>query len=260
MAGPAVPQPLANDLTAKRQQVKDIEEKLSLLSFFYHALAGTQPGSPVLPSATLQIVFGLALIISYALLFLLARWAVVSSHFVSSYIIPVFTGLSRILVRVSVESGVSQHDAEDGGEVDARTLLVAMSLFYYLGVYVLSSVMSVMAQIGTSYYPYNNREPRLHKYSLPGGFAHRVVATHDALYDFFPAYTLAAVFTAWSLASSHSTTAVTVALPSLALHIAVKLGIWAPAYLLNIDAMRSTAHILANSALVLALLGLLGSS
>ncbi|KAH7927233.1 hypothetical protein BV22DRAFT_1193720 [Leucogyrophana mollusca] len=227
----------------------------------------TQPQHPLKPSAGHQLVFCLALFASYALLFILARWIVTSTQLVPNHILPAFIKLSGLFTRFSIASGIVQHGASDVGDFDARRLLMAMSLFYYLAVYVLSSVLSVVAQFGSSHLPYNNQEPRLHKYSLGGGLPHRVIATHDALYDFFPAYTITAVFAAVSLPPSTSlgvptldaSPVVAVVLPALALHVAVKVGVWAPAYVLDASSIRSVSHIFANAALILALLALVGA-
>ncbi|KAH7916369.1 hypothetical protein BJ138DRAFT_462389 [Hygrophoropsis aurantiaca] len=166
-----------------------------------HTHAGTKPQNPLRPSAGLQLAFGSALFTTYALFFFLVRWIIVSTHLVSNLLLPAFVALSSTFIRTSISCAIARRDAGAIGDISAQTLIASMSLFYFIAIYIVSSVMSVVAQFGSSLHPYNNEEPRLHKNSIQSGLAHRVIATHDGLYDIFPA------------------------IPSLALHIVTKLGV-----------------------------------
>ncbi|EGO05353.1 hypothetical protein SERLA73DRAFT_174469 [Serpula lacrymans var. lacrymans S7.3] len=240
------------------QDIKLESSPVGISSFLYATFTGKQPETQGLPSTSLNCLTAVALFGSYLLFFLFVRWTINSTDIVSSYILPPFIHCASLSVRYSaIAAGIQT--SETGTTkyiVDARTLLLTMSLLYYVCVYVVSSVLSATAQIATSPFPYNNVEPRKHKRNMPPGLAHRTVSTHEALYDFFPAYSITAIFTAWCISPSEPISSPV--LSALALHIFVKLAIWAPAYLLRAHALRGAAHIVANDALILAFCALIG--
>ncbi|KAJ6550875.1 hypothetical protein DFH09DRAFT_1168498, partial [Mycena vulgaris] len=82
---------------------------------------------------------------------------------------------------------------------------------------------------------YKNREPHLNKRNLQSGLHHRMIATHEALYDIFP---------------DNSSS---VPINALALHVFFKLAVFWPAYLLDIDMVRSYSHMCSISALLVGL-------
>ncbi|KAJ6510978.1 hypothetical protein C8R45DRAFT_1207760 [Mycena sanguinolenta] len=112
--------------------------------------------------------------------------------------------------------------------------------------------MSVTGQLLGNMTGYKNKEPRLVKRNITSGLPHRMIATHEALYDIFSAYAIAVALFASSLtelsASSTSTT-----LNALVLHVFFKLCVYTPAYLLNVDLVRSYSHMCAVAAILLAI-------
>ncbi|KAJ7932967.1 hypothetical protein B0H13DRAFT_2650624 [Mycena leptocephala] len=94
--------------------------------------------------------------------------------------------------------------------------------------------MSATAQLMGNKTGYKNKEPRLNKRNLPPGLPHRMVATHEALYDIFPAYAITAALAASTPFPPSQT------INALVLHVFLKLAVFSPAYLLDIDVGRTT--------------------
>ncbi|KAF8208055.1 hypothetical protein K438DRAFT_1754800 [Mycena galopus ATCC 62051] len=152
--------------------------------------------------------------------------------------------LANALRRVSSNSASSI-------ESSPQRAVALLTLFYVFFVYILSAIMSATAQLLGNKTGYKNKEPRLNKRNLTSGVPHRMVATHEALYDIFPAYAIAAALFA-STATPFSTSAST-ALNALVLHVFLKLFVFAPAYLLNVDLIRTCSHMCSVAAVLLAI-------
>ncbi|KAJ7482733.1 hypothetical protein FB451DRAFT_1170593 [Mycena latifolia] len=131
--------------------------------------------------------------------------------------------LSKTLFKVS--NGVS---TVEGNPREAIVLLTAV---YMTSVYFISAGMSIYGQLLGNKAGYKNKEPRLNKRNLPSGLPHRMVSTHEALYDIFPAYGVTAAL----LAVSMSPNSTLLPINALALHVFLRLAVYWPAYLLNLD-------------------------
>ncbi|KAJ7167455.1 hypothetical protein C8R46DRAFT_1350460 [Mycena filopes] len=107
--------------------------------------------------------------------------------------------------------------------------------------------MSAVAQLLGNRNGYKNKEPRLNKRTVTNGLPHRMLATHEALYDIFPAYAVTAALVA------NSNTSSTIPINGLVLHVFFKLAVFSPAYLLNLDVIRTYSHMCSIAALLVAL-------
>ncbi|KAF8146386.1 hypothetical protein K438DRAFT_2028277 [Mycena galopus ATCC 62051] len=155
--------------------------------------------------------------------------------------------LSSALQRVS--NGASSIEGSP------QKALALLTLFYVFVVFILSAIMSAQAQMLGNKTGYKNGEPRMTKRSITSGLPHRMIATHEALYDIFPAYAVAAaaLFASTSTAPSTLSTSTVTALNALVLHVFFKLFVYAPAYLLNIDPIRTFSHMCSMAAVLLAI-------
>ncbi|KAK7028540.1 membrane protein [Favolaschia claudopus] len=161
------------------------------------------------------------------------------------------TGLSARFL-TPLLSGTLLRVSNGASAIESKPLkaVALLSLFYVFGVFVLSAIMSVTAQLMGNKTGYKNKEPRLIKRHLTG-LPHRMVATHEALYDIFPAYALAAALFASSVsASDRLTPAGSTALNALVLHVFLKLFVFAPAYVLDVDLVRTCSHVTALGAIL----------
>ncbi|KAJ7440327.1 hypothetical protein B0H11DRAFT_1827993 [Mycena galericulata] len=149
--------------------------------------------------------------------------------------------LSNALLKVSDGTATVQNNPQK-----AIALLTA---FYLASVYIGSATMSVTGQLLGNKTGYRNREPRLNKRNLPTGLPHRMVATHEALYDLFPAYAVTAAL----VAASITVKSPSIPINALVLHVFFKLAVFSPAYLAGIDVVRSYSHMCSISALLVAL-------
>ncbi|KAJ7126169.1 hypothetical protein C8R44DRAFT_121239 [Mycena epipterygia] len=132
-------------------------------------------------------------------------------------------------------------------ENSPQKAIALLTAFYLFAVYIASAIMSSTGQLLGNKTGYKNKEPRLNKRSLASGLPHRMVATHEALYDIFPAYAVAAGLVA---ASANTPTS---SLNALVLHVFFKLAVYCPAYLLDLDVLRSYSHMCSIAALLVAL-------
>ncbi|KAJ7126178.1 hypothetical protein C8R44DRAFT_980030 [Mycena epipterygia] len=153
--------------------------------------------------------------------------------------------LSRALFRVSNGAATPENSPQK-----AIALLTA---FYVLAVYIGSATMSSTGQLLGNKAGYKNKEPRQNKRNLTSGLPHRMVATHEALYDIFPAYAVTAALVA---ASASASSVPSSSLNALVLHVFFKLAVFSPAYLLNVDMVRSYSHMCSISALLVGLWGI----
>ncbi|KAJ7101464.1 hypothetical protein B0H15DRAFT_816189 [Mycena belliarum] len=149
--------------------------------------------------------------------------------------------LSRALVRVSHGAATLENSPQKA--------IVLLTGFYLASVYIGSAVLSTYGQLLGNKGGYKNKEPRFNKRSLPSGLPHRMVATHEALYDIFPAYAVTAAL----LASTLTTNSSSVPINALALHVFLKVAVFPAAYLLDIDPLRSASHMGSIAALLVAL-------
>ncbi|KAJ7187267.1 hypothetical protein C8R46DRAFT_1342414 [Mycena filopes] len=145
--------------------------------------------------------------------------------------------------------GTSTTEAEN----NQQKAIVLLTAFYMACVYILSATMSSLGQLLGNGAGYHNREPRLNKRTITTGLPHRMIATHEALYDIFPAYAVTAALAAASQPRS------TVPLNGLVLHVFLKLAVYSPVYLLDIDVVRSYSHMCAIAALLVALWSILAA-
>ncbi|KAJ7330366.1 hypothetical protein DFH08DRAFT_312702 [Mycena albidolilacea] len=146
------------------------------------------------------------------------------------------------------------HSVSDGAssvENNPQKAVALLTVFYVFVVYILSAIMSALAQLLGNKTGYKNKEPRLNKRTVAGGIPHRMVATHEALYDIFPAYAVAAALVA-STFTGPSASMVT-AINALVLHVFLKLFVFAPVYLLGIDPVRTYSHMCAVAAVLVAI-------
>ncbi|KAJ7040569.1 hypothetical protein C8F04DRAFT_1391708 [Mycena alexandri] len=187
----------------------------------------------------------------------------------SSYIaFPVLTLLSYfspfpILIALSAPSGIAakfltpllavalrkvSHGATTL-EDSPQKAIVLLTGFYMVLVYIFSATMSGTGQLLGNKTGYQNKEPRASKRSVSSGLPHRMIATHEALYDIFPAYAVTAALVVASLTSKSST----VSINGLVLHVFFKIAVYSPAYLFDVDIVRSYSHMCSISALLVAL-------
>ncbi|KAF7340755.1 hypothetical protein MSAN_02104000 [Mycena sanguinolenta] len=71
-------------------------------------------------------------------------------------------------------------------EESPQKAVALLTLFYVFTVFILSAIMSVTGQLLGSGEGYKNKEPRMNKRTVSNGLPHRMIATHEALYDTFP--------------------------------------------------------------------------
>ncbi|KAJ7760902.1 hypothetical protein DFH07DRAFT_426638 [Mycena maculata] len=148
--------------------------------------------------------------------------------------------LSRALIKAS--------DGAPTVENSPQKAIALLTAFYLASVYIGSAVMSVTGQLLGNKVGYKNREPRFNKRNL-SGLPHRMVATHEALYDIFPAYAVTAALLAASITAESSA----IPINALVLHVFFKLAIFWPSYVMSIDLARSYSHMCSVSALLVAL-------
>ncbi|KAJ6453945.1 hypothetical protein C8R45DRAFT_1192366, partial [Mycena sanguinolenta] len=137
-------------------------------------------------------------------------------------------------------------------EESPQRAVALLTLFYMFAVFILSAIMSVMGQLLGNEEGYKNKEPRMNKRTVSKGLPHRMIATHEALYDTFPVYTIAAALFV-SVQFTHSTPSASISLNALILHVFLKLFVFAPCYLLDLDLVRSYSHMCAVVAALLAI-------
>ncbi|KAJ7248875.1 hypothetical protein B0H12DRAFT_713020 [Mycena haematopus] len=132
-----------------------------------------------------------------------------------------------------------------------------LTLFYVFSVFILSAIMSVTGQLLGNKAGYKNKEPRIAKRTIANGLPHRMIATHEALYDIFSAYAIAAALfaSAFTEPLALSPPSASTALNALVLHVFFKLFVYAPFYLLDVDLGRSYSHMCAVVAVLLAIWG-----
>ncbi|KAJ7248874.1 hypothetical protein B0H12DRAFT_1123151 [Mycena haematopus] len=119
-----------------------------------------------------------------------------------------------------------------------------LTLFYASAVFILSAIVSVSGQLLGTEEGYKNKEPRIVKRTIPSGFPHRMIATHEALCETFPVFAISAalLFSAFTGSSTLSAPSVSTSLNALVLHVFLKLFVYTPAYLFDFDLVRSNAH------------------
>jgi len=91
----------------------------------------------------------------------------------------------------------------------------------------------------------------MNKRNITSGLPHRMIAAHEALIDIFPAYAVSAALVVSFLPSGGFDSGV--ALNALTLHVFMKLFIYVPAYLLDVDSVRTSSHLLSVGFLLVAL-------
>jgi uncharacterized MAPEG superfamily protein len=164
------------------------------------------------------------------------------------------------LLRVTAGSLARSAITKDG---EKQVLIIGVTILYVTMVYVLSGIVSVVGQSMGTKNGYKNKEPRHSKQQLGPGLPHRMVSTHEALYDIFPAYAVVAAIlyaTASSAPLGKGVAGISVpseSLSALVLHVFLKLFVYAPAYLADVDVLRSAAHLHAMAALIASLVYLL---
>ncbi|KAF7340712.1 Membrane protein [Mycena sanguinolenta] len=137
-------------------------------------------------------------------------------------------------------------------EQSPQKAVALLTLFYVFVVFILSAIMSVTGQLLGNEEGYKNKEPRMNKRGVSNGLPHRMIATHEALYDIFPVYAIAAALFI-TMPSTQSTPSASTSLNALILHVFLKLFVYAPCYLLDIDLARSYSHMCAVTAVLLAI-------
>ncbi|KAJ7248870.1 hypothetical protein B0H12DRAFT_712881 [Mycena haematopus] len=141
-------------------------------------------------------------------------------------------------------------------ERNPEKAVALLTLFYAFAVFILGPIMSVTAQLLGNEAGYKNKEPRIVRRAITGGLPHRMISTHEALYDVFPVYAIGAAllfsaFTARPL--TLSARSASTSLNALVLHVFLKLFVYTPAYLLDVDKARSFAHMFAVMVALLAI-------
>ncbi|KAJ7482734.1 hypothetical protein FB451DRAFT_1235945 [Mycena latifolia] len=149
--------------------------------------------------------------------------------------------LSTALFKVSNGASTAENSPQKA--------IMLLTVFYMTSVYIVSAGMSSYGQLLGNKAGYRNKEPRFNKRNLPSGLPHRMVATHEALYDIFPAYAATAAL----LAASMTTKSTSVPINALVLHVFFKLVVYWPAYLMDLDMIRSSSHMCSISALLVGL-------
>ncbi|KAJ7807377.1 hypothetical protein B0H14DRAFT_2609777 [Mycena olivaceomarginata] len=134
-------------------------------------------------------------------------------------------------------------------ENNPQKAIVLLTAFYLFTVYMASVMLSNMGQLLGNKAGYKNKEPRFNKRNIPNGLPHRMIATHEALCDIFPAYAVTAALIATSITPKSSSTSIN----ALVLHVFLKVAVYSPAYLLDIDVVRTYSHMCAVAALLVAL-------
>ncbi|KAL8280225.1 hypothetical protein RQP46_007339 [Phenoliferia psychrophenolica] len=123
--------------------------------------------------------------------------------------------------------------------------LALLGAVYFLVAYPISGGWSILGQTMGPTAQYNNKEPRSSQRLLTG-LGRRLVSTHHNLMETFPAFVLAATMTqSHAPASAYLTNL-------LALHVLLKTTLFPLGYMLDLDLVRSNAHILSIGALAAA--------
>ncbi|KAJ7330386.1 hypothetical protein DFH08DRAFT_815295 [Mycena albidolilacea] len=125
-------------------------------------------------------------------------------------------------------------------ESSPQKAVALLTLFYVFAVYVLSAIMSAMGQLLGNKMGYKNEEPCLNKCVITCGIPHQMIATHEALYNIFPAYAVAAALFACTSTGPSAPTA----LNALSLYIFLKLFVYVP------EAPENVKHIQFNQYLI----------
>ncbi|KAJ7248869.1 hypothetical protein B0H12DRAFT_712815 [Mycena haematopus] len=143
-------------------------------------------------------------------------------------------------------------------EQNPQKAVALLTLFYVFALFILSATMSATGQLLGNKTGYKNKEPRIVKRTITSGLPHRMIATHEALYDIFPAYAIAAALFASAFTGplALSVPSASIALNALVLHVFLKLFVYTPSYLLNVDLVRSYSHMCAVAAVMLAIWGI----
>ncbi|KAJ7482706.1 hypothetical protein FB451DRAFT_1442330 [Mycena latifolia] len=163
--------------------------------------------------------------------------------------------LSNTLLKVL--SGAS------AAENSPQKAIMLLTAFYMTSVYIISAGMSSYGQLLGNKAGYRNKEPHFNKRNLPSGLPHRMVATHDDIpWSVSPQYCtffanrgslIAYAATAALLAASMTTKSSSIPINALVLHVFFKLVVYWPAYLLDLDMIRSSSDMCSISALLVGL-------
>ncbi|KAF8213980.1 hypothetical protein K438DRAFT_1956081 [Mycena galopus ATCC 62051] len=141
-------------------------------------------------------------------------------------------------------------------ESSPQKAVALLTLFYVFVIFILSAIMSAEAQLLGNKTGYKNKEPRLNKRNVTTGLPHRMISTHEALYDIFPAYAVAvALFVSTSTGPLTFSTSASTALNALVLHVVLKLFVFTPSYLLDVDPVRTYSHMCSVAAILVAIWG-----
>ncbi|KAG8815200.1 hypothetical protein FRC18_001605 [Serendipita sp. 400] len=133
-----------------------------------------------------------------------------------------------------------------GMGVAADKKIVALGLFYSVVTFVGTAALSITGQTIGRKEGYQNYEPRRGKADLKG-MAHRMVAAHQNVLETFPLFALTAALVQFTAPTNDHL------IELVALHVFSKTFIYLPAYVLGIDAARSTSHFISIGACLRAL-------
>ncbi|KAF8196264.1 hypothetical protein K438DRAFT_1825912 [Mycena galopus ATCC 62051] len=166
------------------------------------------------------------------------------------------TGLGgRVLTPLLSTALQSLSGGASSVETSPQRAVALLTLFYVFVIFALTAIMSLTGQLLGSKMGYKNKEPRLNKRTVTSGVPHRMIAAHEALLEILPAYVVAAaLFTSTCTTSLSSSTSET-ALNALVFHVFLKVFVFTPAYLLNVDSLRSYSHMSSVVAVLLAIWG-----
>ncbi|KAJ7687856.1 hypothetical protein B0H17DRAFT_1300002 [Mycena rosella] len=166
------------------------------------------------------------------------------------------TGLgARLLTPLLSRALVAASNGASTAESSPQRAIALLTAGYVAAVYIGSAAMSSYGQLLGNKAGYKNKEPRFNKRNIPSGLPHRMIATHEALYDIFPAYAVTAALLAATLTPQSSAAP----LNALVLHVFFKLAVYWPAYLLDVDVVRSYSHMCAVAALLVGLWGVVAA-
>ncbi|KAG8901838.1 hypothetical protein FRB99_005077 [Tulasnella sp. 403] len=132
-----------------------------------------------------------------------------------------------------------------GGFFPARGTGIAASLLYSFVTYGSTAALSVVAAALGSPRGYVNKEPRRGKSSLTG-LPHRMASAHQNLLEIFPLFALSTGLT-YALEGKKISQQ---GLNFLVLHVFAKTFIYIPAYLADLDALRTVSHFIGIEAAV----------
>ncbi|KAG8825721.1 hypothetical protein FRC19_010638 [Serendipita sp. 401] len=133
-----------------------------------------------------------------------------------------------------------------GMGVAADKKVVALGLFYSVVTFVGTAALSITGQTIGRKEGYQNYEPRRGKADLKG-MAHRMVAAHQNVLETFPLFALTAALVQFTAPTNDHL------IELVALHVFSKTFLYLPAYVLGIDAARSTSHFISIGACLRAL-------